>query len=101
MLYARFQPIRVIQPQNANDRLRCLSASHQQCRQAIINVGFRAVDSNPCSSALLSITALGQEPTFASDWYSAAFNGIDDVEEVASYSFQLSIISYQLCKADD
>ena len=29
--------------------------------------------------------ALGQEPTFASDWYSAAFNGIDDVEEVASY----------------
>ena len=30
-------------------------------------------------------TGLGQEPTFASDWYSAAFNGIDDVEEVASY----------------
>ena len=31
------------------------------------------------------MAAMGQEPTFASDWYSAAFNGIDDVEEVASY----------------
>ena len=52
---------------------------------AIATVGLVQVIGIFPTSALLSKAALGQEPTFASDWYSAAFNGIDDVEEVASY----------------
>ena len=53
------------------DRFRCIPVAHQQCRQAIVNAGFRAVGSKSWSSAVSSKEGLGQLQLSAIDRFGA------------------------------